>query len=223
MKASLRSLDSFREDGDRARRVESQIRQLRPELLLEDEIRSALEGYQRRARNAQALAAAIPGRIEVAEFESPTSVLGWVARRGDSPIHIHFGLLDEADSSRARRTAFHEWTHLKTPRNLDLDERWRASLEPLFSHLGLPVEAWENGLDTPFIEGYVEGKTIAQFGRDPKVLYTNREVPFVEKLERLGQERLNLSFRQLFLSNQVSKFRHALWTLCQMMQGVGDA
>ena len=218
MRAQLHSVSEIQATGREARRVENVLRQHRPELLRDPELSEMLQTYQHRAMRAQELQSIAPGRrIELAEVDGRTPVLGWVYSKGDSPIHVNFSLLDSADSITAKRTTFHEFTHLLTPRDLKLEEGLRPALTPLFRQLGLPEEAWKDRLDTPFIEGYVEGKTIARFGRDEKVLYTNREVPFVERLEVLGQELLGVSFKSIFFSWETEEFQRQLLILAWMI------
>lgn len=209
--------------GQEAQRVQELLRHEHPDAFRDPEIAGLLALYQQRGKNAATLEDLAGGhRLEFAQMGA-TPVLGWVFKQGRSPIHVNWNLLGHDDLSPAKRTTFHELTHLLTPRDLKLDEAWRSHLKPLFEHLGLPGAAWKDSLDTPFIEGYVEGKTIERFGADPNVLYTNREVPFVHALEDLGQTLLNVSFRALFFSGQVDEFKSQLWRLCLMWSRVGQA
>jgi hypothetical protein len=220
----LNPISDIVETGDKARQIKEELRRKRPDLFRDPEIREMLDRFQRRAKRAQLIQNIAPGhKIEVAQVDGRTSRSGWVFKKGYSPIHVDFSLLDRDDSLPAKRTTFHELTHLLTPRDLELEESFRPTLEPIFKHLGLPDEAWEKGLDTPFIEGYVEGKTIARFGRDEKVLYTNREVPFVERLEVLGQELLGVSFKSMFFNWDIEGFRKNLIVLAWMLKSEARA
>lgn len=213
MEARLYSDRDIVENGRKAERFERELRGKAPEVLNHPEIKNIIDLNKERARRAMDLKSVAGGReVKFAEINGPSPVLGWVKSEGHSPIHVHFDLLD-GDQSLARRVTSHETTHMKTPRKLKIDESWRHSLTPLFDALGLPEESYEQSLDTPFIEGYVEEKTIQRYGADKNIAYTNREVPFVKKLERLGLEELGISFRELFFSWQIDAFKENLLLL----------
>jgi|GEM_PF-6689252 len=223
MEAKLKSISNVIEDGNRAKRIEQLLAKHHPELLLDPDLVAMLKHYRHRAENAQAVKNVAAGRkVEAAEIDGRTATMGWVFKKGDSPIHVSTLVLD-GDKLTAKRTTFHELTHLLTPRNLDMGEDWRFTLAPLFRHLKLPDEAWKESLDAPIIEGYVEGKTAVFYGADDKVLYTHREVPFVQALERMGQKWLNVSFKALFFSHQVDEFKKQLILLCLMLKETAEA